>query len=257
MAQTPDTTLRLLYPESDIASLEGAYDDAGFGEPWPDRPYTVVNMISTVDGRARIGADTSELGDDVDLRLLIKLREQADCVLAGPRTIEIERYKGPASRAETRAAREARGLRPRPLLATVVLYGEPPWRAPVFQDPEAECVVFSAEPVDASRARAKIIHVSETDPRAVARVLRERFDVRVLLIEGGPSLNAVFFSADLVDELFLTVAPLVVGGADPFPIVLGELAGHVPLRLRGAMLDDEQHLYLRYLVERTGDRRPA
>lgn len=253
MTQVPETKLTLLHPRPGEVAVDAAYDDAAFGDPPPGRPYTVVNMISTVDGRARIGADTSELGDAVDLRLLIKLREQADCVLAGPRTIEVERYKGPASKPATRAAREARGLRPRPLLATIILYGEPPWDAPVFQDPDAECVVFSESPLDSSRARAQITHVGVTDPRAVARVLHERFAVRVLLLEGGPSLNAVCFEADLVDELFLTVAPLVAGGADPFPIVLGELNRRVPLRLRSAMLDAEQHLYLRYRVEHRGD----
>src|SRR3954470_21048630 len=98
-----------------------------------DRPYLIVNMVATVDGQARIGSNTDALGNAADMELFIKLREQVDCVMAGTATIEAEQYKGPASKPETREARVRRGLRPRPLFATVTRSGVLPIAAPVFQ----------------------------------------------------------------------------------------------------------------------------
>lgn len=241
-----ESILTKLFPEPGTIAVDDAYGDVRFGAPPTGRPFTIVNMIATVDGQGRLGADTAELGGEVDKRLFVKLREQVDCVLAGTRTIQSEQYKGPASKQQTRSARKARGLRERPLFSTISRSGSLPWSAPVFQDEGIECVVFSAAELAVGQARAKITQVHETEPSAVARVLSERFGVRCLLLEGGPALNAVFFAAGLVDELFLTVAPLLAGGSDPFPIVSGDLGPGAGLQLRGAMLDHEQYLYLRY-----------
>jgi riboflavin biosynthesis pyrimidine reductase len=72
--------------------------------------------------------------------------------------------------------------------------------------------------------------------------------VRSVLLEGGPHLNTPFFSDELVDELFLTLAPVLTGNADPFPIIAGPLARKQKLHLMSALGGDE-HLYLRYRVD--------
>lgn len=250
----PSSTLRRLYPEPGELPVARAYADLGLNERAPaGRPYVIVNMVATVDGQGRIGANTDRLGGEVDQQLFIGLREQVDCVMAGTRTIEAEQYKGPASKPETRAAREASGLRPRPLFVTVTRSGHVPWPAPVFQDEGVECVVFCESELATGEARASVTQVAELDPAAMLRTLAERFGVRSVLLEGGAHLNTPFFAAGLVDELFLTVAPLLTGGAEPFPIVAGDLGEGLPLRLISVLLDDEHHLYLRYGLEGDGD----
>jgi riboflavin biosynthesis pyrimidine reductase len=69
-----------------------------------------------------------------------------------------------------------------------------------------------------------------------------------VLLEGGPHLNESFFGAELVDELFLTIAPVLTGSSVPFPIVAGTLPAAQKLHLISALLDDE-HLFLRYRVD--------
>jgi riboflavin biosynthesis pyrimidine reductase len=237
-----------LFPTYGECAVDDAYDDLDLGTRAPaGRPYMIVNMVATVDGQARIGDDTARLGGVVDQQLFIKLREQVDCVMAGPRTVEVEQYKGPASKPETRALRERRGLRPRPLFATASRSGVLPWPAPLFQDPGIEVVVFSEAELAAGETRASITQVRESDPAAMLRELRERFAVSSVLLEGGPRINGMFIAAGLVDELFLTVAPLLTGGEDPFPIIAGPLPSAVNLSLISVLLD-ESHLFLRYRV---------
>ena len=73
--------------------------------------------------------------------------------------------------------------------------------------------------------------------------------MRSVLLEGGPHLNTSFFDGELVDELFLTVAPVLIGNGDPFPIIAGA-ARRQPqkLHLISALAGDE-HLFLRYRVD--------
>ena len=75
----------------------------------------------------------------------------------------------------------------------------------------------------------------------------------VLLLEGGPSVNAEFFALGAVDELFLTVGPVVVGGRETLTPVEGEtsfgLDGLKRLRVASAVVNEEtDELYLRYRV---------
>lgn len=237
-----------LFPDCGEIAANAAYDDFGFGDLAPGRrPYVVVNVIATADGQARVGADTSMLGNAADQTLLAKLREQVDCVMAGTATIAAEHYAGPASRSETREARRRRGLRPRPLLATVTRGGELPLDAPLFHDEGLEVVVFSEAELALGDACASITRVPRGEPAEMLAELRERFGVRSMVLEGGPHLNALFFGAGLVDELFLTVAPLLTGSEKPFPIIAGALPRDLQLALAG-VLHDENHLFLRYRV---------
>ena len=89
-------------------------------------------------------------------------------------------------------------------------------------------------------------------PGALAE-LRERFQVRTLLCEGGPHLNSQLLAAGLVDELFLSFSPKLIGGdpmaGDPSLRILAgaELESPVELQLYGA-LESDSHLFLRYGV---------
>ena len=225
-----------------------AYAELALAAAPLDRPYVIVNMVATADGQARVDGDTSSLGNDADMALFLQLREQVDCVMAGTATIAAEQYKGPASKPAVRERRERRGLRERPLFATVTRSGVLPLEAPVFGDAEIDIAVFSEAETGAGAAAANVTTVATLDPREILSVLRERFGVRTLLLEGGPRINAAFFAAGLVDELFLTLAPVLTGSSEPFPIIAGVLPQRQQLHLVSVLTDDE-HLYLRYRVD--------
>ena len=238
-----------LFPQHGPADA-GAYDDLRLRELVPPtRPYVAVNMVMSVDGQARLGADSSQLGNETDLALLLALRNQVDCVVAGTATIAAERYKGPSAGEQSIRRREAAGLRPRPLFATITRSGKVDTSIPLFADAGTEAIVFSAAAdLDFSSCAAHVAVEPVVDAAAVLRTLQHSYGVHTVLLEGGPRLAGAFFAADLVDELFLMVAPLLAGGVDPFTIVGAELPRQGQLHLHSALLD-EDHLFLRYRVD--------
>ncbi|MBI2692460.1 MAG: dihydrofolate reductase family protein [Solirubrobacterales bacterium] len=244
--------LTKLFPAGPDAARVGsreAYSGLEFGAGAPeDRPYVVVNMVATADGQGRIGKNTAELGGAADADLFSTLRERVDCVMAGIGTIAAESYNAPATKPEVQERRAAAGLSARPLVSTVTRSGELPIAAPMFADAELRIALFSEVDLDFVGVAAQVDRIATTSPPEILRTLRHDYDVRSLLLEGGPHLNTPFFAEELVDELFLTVAPVLIGNGDPFPIIAGRLPRNQKLHLISAFSGDE-HLFLRYRVD--------
>jgi riboflavin biosynthesis pyrimidine reductase len=122
-----------------------------------------------------------------------------------------------------------------------------PWDAGLFQAADQPVLVYTAAQHDPPPTQAPV-EVSRTpDPAAALRDLRAR-GIRALLCEGGPTLNRALLAADLVDELFLTVSPLLTGNNDAPRIVEGDDLPN-PARLRLAwVLNHDDELYLRYTI---------
>jgi 5-amino-6-(5-phosphoribosylamino)uracil reductase len=83
------------------------------------------------------------------------------------------------------------------------------------------------------------------------QVLKRDFSVERVLVEGGPTLNRALISAGLLDELFLTLAPKLLGGAasEAQTILSGDLPVPETLSLISAHLADDE-LFLRYAISR-------
>lgn len=251
-APSAKSELTRLFPAAPEAARVGsreAYSELEFGAGASDeRPYVIVNMVATADGQGRIGETTDELGGPADADLFVSLRERVDCVMAGTGTIAAENYNAPATKPEVQRRRAAAGLAARPLVATITRSGELPTSAPLFADADLRIAVFSSEGLSLPSVDAQLVQVGTTSPIEVLRHLRQEFNVRSLLLEGGPHLNTPFFAAELIDELFLTVAPVLIGNDDPFPIIAGPLPRNQKLHLMSAFTGDE-HLFLRYRVD--------
>jgi riboflavin-specific deaminase-like protein len=249
-------TIEQLFPERRSVSLDSAYADLGLAERAErlPRPYVVANMVSTVDGRATLGGRTKEMSSPADRELFHALREQVDAVMAGTATIAIERY-GPLVRDEARReGRTRRGLAPIPLAVTVSRSLELPVTAPLFEDPQSRIVVLSsrAGEVPATAAELTVERVQGPDEQTIDFVaglerLRERYDVRTVLLEGGPTLLGAMLESGVVDELFLTRAPILVEGPEPSLVEGATLPAPIPLRLLGLM-KQEEFLFARYAV---------
>ena len=220
----------------------------------PERPYTVANFISSVDGRATIGGRSAGLGDDGDRMMFLGLREQADAVLAGTTTLRTERYGRILRDAERRGRRAQRGRSPEPLTSVVTRSGEVPTEIPLFAEPEARIVVFSAAPIDSlARCAAHVdvirLEASELILTTALRLLRSDYGMRSVLCEGGPTLFGALLRERLVDELFLTLAPKLAGGGDGPTISSGpELAEPQHARLQ-SLLERNGSLYCRYRLQ--------
>jgi riboflavin-specific deaminase-like protein len=220
-----------------------------------ERPWVITNFATTADGRATIEGRSGPIGDDGDLEVFRRLRTQVDALLIGTRTLGIERYGRAVRRPELRAAREALGLAPEPLVATVSRSGELPSDIPLFQEPEANVVVFAPnetpEPDCAACVTLVRLDPAELTLTSALRHLRDEHGVRALLCEGGPTLMGALLHEQLVDEVFLTLAPQLAGGGTGPTMSSGPaLADPAALELVWA-LERAGSLYLRYAVRRS------
>jgi riboflavin biosynthesis pyrimidine reductase len=218
----------------------------------PDRPFTFLNVVASVDGRATLGGTSAGLGDEADLEMLLELRTLADAVLIGTGTLRAEGYDRLVRAPERRARRRASGAAEDPVAVLITASGDLPWDAGLFAAAGQPVLVYvapgSVPAVPPGVAAA--VEVEVLDPLTLAAAfadLRAR-GVRALLCEAGPTLNQSLLAAGLVDELFLTVAPLLVADDAAPPIVSGApLQPPAGLALRSvARYGDE--LFLRYAV---------
>lgn len=211
----------------------------------------VLNMVASADGHTTVeGRSGGIRGGPGDRELFHALRASSDAILVGTGTLRAERY-GAWIRDERRwAMRRAAGLDDPPLGATITRGGEVPWGIPLFAG-EARTIVYSGvelAPPPEVRAPVEVVILDDPSPAAVVADLRAR-GARSILCEGGARLNAGLLRAGVVDELHLTVAPQLVGGGDPLPVVSGPAGGPLDLDLADAYAC-EGALLLRYRVAR-------
>jgi riboflavin biosynthesis pyrimidine reductase len=214
------------------------------------RPFVYLNMVSSADGRATLDGRSHELGGGADTEMLVELRGLADAVLIGPGTLAAEGYGDLASRPERRARRRAAGLAERPWAVVLSRSGRVPWDAGLFSAAEQPVLVYTGAPVEPPAVAAPVtVHrLEDPSPEAVLGHLRREHGVRALLGEGGPTLNGALFDARVVDELFLTLAPLLAGDRDA-PRIVEHGALRPPPRLDLQwILRHHSELYLRYAV---------
>jgi riboflavin biosynthesis pyrimidine reductase len=210
-----------------------------------DRPYLFMNFVESADGRATREGSSRELGSDADLEMLLALRTIADAVLVGPGTIRVEGY-GRLCGEERRARREASGQAPDPPLVIFSRSFDVPWTASLFEAAEQPVLIYTAvrgEIPDVAAPVEVVVLEPYTSAAALAD-LRAR-GVRALLSEGGPTLLRGLLEDGVVDELFLTLSPELVGGDERRLIPGPPLDPVIELSLAW-VLEADGELFLRY-----------
>jgi 2,5-diamino-6-(ribosylamino)-4(3H)-pyrimidinone 5'-phosphate reductase len=209
----------------------------------PDRPYLAINMVATADGRAALDGSAVGIGSPADKRLMRELRAEADVVLHGAGTVRADPLSARVP-PDLVPQRIASGLSPQPLGAIVTRSGNLPAHHPYY---ESATVVYvtSDRDVPIHEPTVEVCHVATVED--VVRDLGQRGAKRILS-EGGPTLNAALFEAQLIDEVFLTIAPKLVAGNDPLTIVKGpRFATTLNLELK-SLVEMEGELFLHYGV---------
>jgi len=235
-----------------IGSLPLVHDD-----PKVERPYTVVNFVASADGRTTVDGRSRGLSDPGDRELHRTLRERADAVLAGTGTVAADDYARMLPAPERRQRRLAAGRTAEPLAVIVTRSGRLPLGVRLFSEPEARVLVFSPQPAAPSEppeSTAQLQHelLDPDTPRpltAALSTLKRRYQVRTLLCEGGPTLFSALLREGLVDTLFLTIAPTLVGGPGPAVASGPPLESPLDLQLAG-LLERDGLLFLRYALTR-------
>jgi riboflavin-specific deaminase-like protein len=253
-----------LYPApNEELAAEDVYSDLSFpdsqmGGGSPKTPYVVVNMVSTLDGRVSSYGKASPIGGAVDRLLMRNIRCAVDAVLVGAGTVRAEEMNlgVPQPLSEKR---RATGLSGQPLGVILAGSKELPLDRKLFCADATNLVVFAGEVATkeslrrASQLGARVFRSDGSDypdPAEVLRMLREELGVRRLLVEGGPTINRVLFSSNLVDELFLTLSPKISGSGGAEPSLTAPNRADKPfinMRLTSVYSSPEKgELYLRY-----------
>lgn len=187
-----------------------------------DRPYTLLNMISSLDGKAVFGepGSTWRLGSATDHALFQQLRRGCDGILAGAGLMAADDPPFPWPDEAERRLRVARGLRPVPLWIIVSGRASLPPDLRVFKGGCENVLVIAdrsapAENLQALAGKAQILSFDgpELDWHEVGRRLRSEHGIQRLYAIGGPTLNASMLEAQILDELFVTLSPKIQGGS--------------------------------------------
>jgi riboflavin-specific deaminase-like protein len=224
-------------------------------DPWeayrpPAEDHVRINMVASADG-AIVDAEgrSGSIGGDGDRTM----RALSDVIVVGAGTVREEGYGPHRPPARLAERRRAEGRPEAAAIAVVSASLDLDPSARLFADAAVRTVVLTAGSADAARRRAldevaDVIVAGEesVDPATALAALRDRGHRRVL-VEGGPTLNAAWLAAGVVDELCLTIAPLLLGEGGPR--LAGDLADRVELDLDGVLAQGGE-LLLRYHVKR-------
>jgi riboflavin-specific deaminase-like protein len=235
-------------PELTDAELEQLYDYP----PGLDTPWVQANFVASADGAATVDGRSAGLSHPADKRIFALGRDLADVILVGAGTVVAERYAGIKPRELRTERRQSRGLADLPPIAVVSNRCSVPPEAPLLTDTTVPPIVLTCASAAPERrnaladAGADVVVVGD-DTVHLPSALQElgKRGLHRVNCEGGPHLMASMLADDLVDQLCLTVAPLLAGAGADRIVVGAELKEPRDLQL-ASVLHAEGFLLLRY-----------
>ncbi len=187
----------------------------------PPRPFVLLNMAMTADGKIATSTHSVHtFGSPADSAHFYRLRATADAILCGARTVEETGATLGNGGERFLRARRRRGLSDHPLRIVVSGAGTLASDAGLWRHRFSPIVVLTSRRAPAREIRrleglADTVWISpgrELDFPAALAWVRSQFGVTRLLCEGGAGVNDALFRARLVDELHVTLCPLIFGG---------------------------------------------
>lgn len=231
-----------------LEELAGAY-----AYPEGDGPWLRANMVSTLDGAAQHDGRSQGISCAADMRIFGTLRGLADAVVVGAETVRLEGYRPARAREAFAARRAAAGQGPAPAVAVVSAGLDLDFSLPLFVSPLVPTLVITGTAAPGDRVRAareagvEVLFAGDgaaVEPARAVAELAARGHTR-LLTEGGPRLLGQFVAAGVLDELCLTLSPLLTAGAAQR--IAGGPAVVVPERFSlVSLLEESGFLFTRY-----------
>ncbi|MGZ4791904.1 MAG: dihydrofolate reductase family protein [Ilumatobacteraceae bacterium] len=214
---------RLFDHPTDHVTVREAYD---VERPRPtDRPWLGLCMVSSIDGSTVLDSNSRGLSSKADQEVLLTLRGLADVLIVGAATVRIEGYGPPR--------------KPGQRVGVVSRKGNVDSTSALFTSGAGFLILpddAPSTPIDSVRAGR-----GEVDLAAALAQL----DADFVQAEGGALLNGALAAADLIDELNLTLSPMLAGGTGP-RVTSGPTQLATRMRLVH-VLEDDGYLFTRYL----------
>lgn len=224
------------------------YESLHFPDPGMERPYCFINMVATIDGKILIGSRDEhvlDLGSKTDHVLMKRIEAQADGLLVGAQTVRVA----------------PRRWSPLPKIKVVVTSsGNLPYENSFFDGDSAYVATHETSRIEATD-RTQILRAGHgtLDLKRLLHDLRHALGVRHLLVLGGSELNAQLLALDLIDELFITIAPKVKLGRDVPTYADGDPLGRESL-LQYSLVENHavgDEVFIRYRREARSAATPA
>jgi riboflavin biosynthesis pyrimidine reductase len=219
-------------------------------QPHADRPWLLVDMISSADGATHVNGTSGPLGSPGDHAVFRAIRGIADVILVAAGTVRSENYRPVKATPEIREARLQRGQTPLARLAILSRHLDFDFDTELFQgDSPPLLLTAQSAPASALRRAESITEVvrfdgQRVDMTAAVTALGHR-GAKIVLAEGGPTLNGQLHEAQLIDELCLTFSPLLIGSD------AGRVIDGAPLTVQSMrlvrVLEEDSSLFLRYV----------
>jgi riboflavin biosynthesis pyrimidine reductase len=218
---TPTHPVDRLWPDpaSDL-ELDEAFADLALPPSPADRPLVGLNMVTTLDGRAQLGGRAEGLSGRADRRLMQLYRAAFDAVGSGVGTMRADDFYShlPADLARRRVAN---GRPPQPTAVVIGGSGEVPTDRRWFSYADQQRILVLGAGAEGphvdSGTEVVVAPTTTPQPDWLLGLLVER-GIGSFLLEGGPTTNAAFLAADLIDELFWTVGARLLG-TDALPMI--------------------------------------
>lgn len=199
-------------------------------------PFVYLNVAMTADGKlAPANRAFTPFGSKRDQELLLKLRTNADAVMAGARTVDLYPVNLGPGPAQFRRMRLRRGLPEYNLRVVVSGSGSLNPMAEIFRHRFSPIIVLTTKRISKQnlhllRSVADAVEIfgsDELDFVQALRWLREQWGVKRLLCEGGGEVNDALFRAKLVHAIYVTCCPLILGGRNAPTLADGEGAARL------------------------------
>jgi riboflavin-specific deaminase-like protein len=218
-------------------------------------------MVASLDGKATVDGKAGFVGSPIDRVIMRTLRAYADAVMIGAGTLRAEKLTLTVPEKLARV-REARGLEPQPLAVVATGSGDIPLETNLIGASPDNLLVLASPEIPKKRLAALSSHASvevvpgeDRGPRldlsSALETLKKRYAVDVLLVEGGPVLNHALIRVGFADELFLTLAPKLLGGTRPEALTILEGPPMPPRKVKPEMVSAHlsgDELFLRYAL---------
>ena len=223
------------------------------------RPFLVATFAMTVDGKITTRKFSPvDFTSREDKRHLLRQRSYGDAVLIGHSTLKSDNVRLGLPEGDLRQARIKRGQTPFPSRVIVSNEGRIDPHLKIFQSDISPIIIFSTTRMPrhyrVALMQKATLHLSEernVDLREMLHRLWSEYKVRILACEGGATLFRALLEQDLVDQLNLTIAPYLFGGAHA-PTLTGLSKDFLPASV-GCSLQDmrvvEDECFLTYRIK--------
>ena len=209
----------------------------------PSRPFVVATFAMTVDGKTTTRNFTPvDFTSREDKLHLFRQRALADAVLIGHTSLKRDNVRlGIPS--ELQKARKKQGQTPAPIRVIVSDKGKIDNQLNIFQSDISPIIIFSTRRMPRKyrqalreKATLHLTRAQHVDLAAMLRTLRDDYKIRTVACEGGPTLFRALLERGLVDQLNLTIAPYMFGGANA-PTLTGLSKEFLPASVHCSLID--------------------